>query len=136
MFSLAILGHEPALRAAPQQPAGDPPVSFERIRHELDRPAPPRLESDQPLQLPLTFRTRSQPRFVPTLQEHLHKEFDLNPLQRQSAEWASRCCGYNLGALVTHAQKALRERKIRKTREQIARELAELEAARSRPPVK
>jgi hypothetical protein len=136
MLWLAILVPQTALDAASQQTPGDPPVSVERIREELDKPAPRRLESNQPLQVPLRFRTRNQPVFVPTLQEHLHKEFDLNLLQRQSAEWASKCCGFNLGALATHARNALRERKIRKTREQIARELAELDAARSPLPVK
>lgn len=133
---VSILVQQAALGAAPQQPPADPPVALDRIRDELERPAPRRLESDEPLQVPLTFKTRNQPVFVPTLQDHLHKEFDLNPLQRQSAEWAARCCGYNLGALVTHARNALRERKIRKTREQIARELAALEAATATLPVK
>jgi hypothetical protein len=123
----ALLLSTPRLDAAPQQPAGDPPVSLERIKEELEKPPPRRLESDAPLHIPLTFKSRNQTVFVPTLQEHLHKQFDLNLLQRQSADWASQCCGLNLGALVTNVQKALRERKIRKTREQIARELAELD---------
>jgi hypothetical protein len=82
-----------------------------------------------------TFKTRVDQRvFVLTLEEALHKEFDLNAFQRQSAEWASKCCGFNLGQVVTSVDEALRDRKIRKTREQIARELAELEAARKKTP--
>ena len=72
--------------------------------------------------------------FVPSLEEHLRKEFALNLLQRQSAEWASKCCGYDIGQLVKIVDKALQARKLRKTREQIARELAELEAARKKAP--
>jgi uncharacterized protein YfcZ (UPF0381/DUF406 family) len=72
--------------------------------------------------------------FVLTLEEALHKEFDLNELQRQSAEWAAKCCGYDIGQLITKIDDALRERKIRKTRQQIWRELAELEAARKKLP--
>jgi uncharacterized protein YfcZ (UPF0381/DUF406 family) len=68
------------------------------------------------------------------LEEALHKEFDLNELQRQSAEWSSKCCGFNIGQLVEEASKALRARQIRKTQEQIWRELAELEAARKKLP--
>jgi hypothetical protein len=121
--------------AAPQQPDSVPPVSLNRIRQGLAQAPALRLEADMPLQLPATFKSRVDQRvFVLTLQEELHREFDLNELQRQSAEWASKCCGYNLGQLVKSANEALRGRKIRKTREQIARELAELEAARKKTP--
>lgn len=118
-----------ALEAAPQEPAGVPSVSLERIREELEQPPPRRFETDAQLRVP--FKSRVDHRvFVPTLEEHLHKVFDLNLLQRQSAEWASQCCGFNIGSVVEMVDRALQERKIRKIREQIARELAELEAAR------
>ena len=85
-----------------------------------------------PLRVP-TFKSRVDQRvFVLTLEEALHKEFDLNDLQRQSAAWAGKCCGYNIGQLVEMTSEALRARKIRKTQEQIWRELAELEAARKK----
>lgn len=124
------------IAAAPQEPAGSLPVSLERIREDLTKPPPPRLKPAGPLQLPPIFKSRvEQQTWVPTLQQHLHKTFDLTPMQRQSADWAARCCGYNLGALVKGAEDLLRARKIRKTREQIRRELAELEAAtRTSPP--
>lgn len=115
---------------AAQPPTGDTPGSLARIRGELA--AAPRIKN-VPAQFPVTFKTRVDQRvFVPTLQEHLHKEFDLTPLQRQSADWAGRCCGIKLGALVKGVEGARRERKIRKTREQIARELAQLDAIRAR----
>lgn len=123
------------LGAASQEPAGSLPVSLERIRENIEKPPPPRLKPAAPVHLPPTFKSRVDQRtWVPTLQQHLHKTFDLTPMQRQSADWAARCCGYNLGALVKGADDLLRARKIRKTREQIARELAELEAARRTPP--
>lgn len=124
------------LGAAPQQPDGVLPVSLERIRGELEKAPPRRLEPEVPVQLPVaTFKTRVDQRvFVPTLEEHLRKEFALTVLQRQSAEWASKCCGYDLGQLVKIVNEARRDHKIRKTREQIARELAELEAARKKTP--
>ena len=123
------------LGAEPQQPDGVPPVSLDRIREGLEQAPALRLETDVPLQLPPTFKSRVDQRvFVLTLEEALHKEFDLTDLQRQSAEWSAKCCGYNVGQLVEIVNKALRDRKIRKTREQIARELAELEAARKKIP--
>jgi hypothetical protein len=94
-----------------------------------------RLNTDVTLQPPAVFKSRVDQRvFVLTLQQELHKAFDLNVLQRQSAAWASKCCGYDLGQLVKSANEALRAGKIRKTREQIARELAALEAARKKTP--
>jgi len=130
------------LRAASQQPAGEPPVSLERIREELDRDPPRLLNTAVPLQLAMpTFKSRVEQRvFVPTLQEHLRKEFALNTLQRQSADWAAACCGgyvwasgsygVRLDPLFNSLEKALERRRLRKTREQIARELAELEVFR------
>lgn len=129
-----VVGLSATLGAAPQQPAGGLPVSLERIRDELEKT--PGLKLDIPMPVPVpTFKTRVDQRvFVLTLEEALHKEFDLNDLQRQSAEWASKCCGYNLGQLVKIVDEALQRRTIRKTREQIARELAELEAAGKKTP--
>jgi hypothetical protein len=89
-----------------------------------------------------TFRTRVDQRVRSlTFEEWLDKEFTLNDLQRQSAEWASMCCGgvslggaygIRLDVLFNHLEKALERRRVRKIREQIARELAELEAARKK----
>jgi hypothetical protein len=136
MLALLLL---PALilPAAPRQAAAQEPVaaadaSLDRIRGELTATASSRIKN-VPVQFPVTFKSKVDQRvFVPTLEEHLHKEFDLTPMQRQSADWSARCCGFNLGALVKHVEDGWRARKIRKTREQIARELAELDAARAR----
>ena len=129
-------GFSTPLHAAAQQPAGEPPVSLDRIKEELARTRGPGLELDVAMPDPLpTFKSRvDQRRFVLTLEEALHKQFDLNDLQRQSAQWASKCCGYDVGRLFNAVEKARHERKIRKTREQIARELAELEDSRKISP--
>jgi hypothetical protein len=119
------------LTAVPAPPPPDTPaVSLERIKGKLDKG--PALKLDVPIPPPRpTFKARVDQRvFVMTLEEALHKEFDLNELQRQSAQWRAQCCGYNIGTLIEKVDQAMREREIRKIREQIARELAELEAAR------
>ena len=125
------------LGAAPQQPDSVPPVSLSRIREGLEQPSTVRLRTDVPFQLPVVFRSRVDQRvFVLTLEQALHKEFDLNILQRQSADWAAKCCGYNLGSILKVVNDARRDRQVRKTRDQIARELAELAAARKASPPK
>jgi hypothetical protein len=130
-----VVGLSTTLGASPQQTASDPPVSLERVKEELAKPPAREFKSDLPLQVPVTFKSRVDQRvFVLTLEEALHRDFDLNDLQRQSAEWSSKCCGFDLGQLVDRASDALRARKVRKTREQIAQELAELEAARKKSP--
>ncbi len=131
---LALVVSPPqSLGAAPQPPAGVPPVSLERIREQLKETPAPRL-LDMPLPLPVpTFKTSVEQRvYVPTLEEQLRKEFTLIGLQRQSADWASKCCGLDLNQLFKSAEKALQRRKVRKIRQQIARELAQLEAARKK----
>ena len=133
-----------ALGAAPQQPAEDLPVSLDRIREELAKTPTTRLKVDMPVQLPVArFRTGVNQRiYVLTLDEWLEKEFKLSALQRQSADWAASCCGgYVLGfgsygvrldPLFASLEQALQRRKVRKIREQIAEELAALEAARKK----
>lgn len=123
-----------AAAAAPQQPAKDDlPVSTARIREKLTKEPPnPKLQASwqQPV---ARFTARVDERImVLTFDEWLAKEFKLNDLQRQSADWASRCCGFNLNAVVNEAGKALQRRKVRKIRAQIASELREIESARTR----
>lgn len=136
LLASALMVSPAILAAAPQEPAGGLPISLERIREDLEKPPAPRLTPVEPVRLRPTFRTRVDQRsWVPTLEEHLHQTFDLTPMQRQSADWAAKCCGFKVGQVVKIAEDALRARKIRKTREQIARELAELEyATRKSPP--
>jgi hypothetical protein len=124
------------VEAAPQQPETVLGVSVERIREELEKPPSPRLEPKVPVQLRPTFRSRVEGRpWVPTLEEHLHQEFDLTPLQRQAAEWRSRCCGFNLGLIFDRIEKVRRQREERRVRAQIAHEIAVIEA-RQRNDVK
>ena len=135
MFSLLALVVSPpvGLGAAPQSPTGVPPASVERIKEQLTKTSAPRM-LDVPLQLPVaTFRSGVEQRvYVLTLEQQLRKDFTLTLLQRQSADWASKCCGINLNQLFQSAERALQRRQIRKIRERIARELAEIEAARTK----
>jgi hypothetical protein len=123
-----------SLGAAAQAPPAELPVSLERIREELKQP--PAIDANRPLEQPVaTFRIRIEhPRYVPTIEEWIRREFRLSALQRQSAAWGSKCCGLNLLSLASGLTKGIKEarqrREVRKIREQIARELAELEAAR------
>jgi hypothetical protein len=134
VFSLtALVVCLPARLAAAQQPASIPSVSLERIRKGLETTPALRVAVDTS-QLPVaTFRTSVEKRaFVLTLEEQLHKQFDLNLLQRQSADWASQCCGFNLNRLAKGVRTALQGRKERKVHEQVARELAEVIATASK----
>jgi hypothetical protein len=126
----AAVGVCPAsLAAAPQQPAQAAPESLDRIKEDLARGPVLKLTTKETMQLRPTFKARTDVRvFVPTLEEVLHKEFDLNELQRQSARWAAQCCGFNLSQIPQWIEDGIRDRKIRKTREQIQRELAEIES--------
>ncbi|HET7694147.1 MAG TPA: hypothetical protein VFK57_00415 [Vicinamibacterales bacterium] len=132
--AIAVYG-QTGLGAAPQDP-GDPPApSLSRIKQRLNKPAATRLAPKEPVQLRPTFRTHVTGRpWVPTLEEHLRETFTLTDFQRQYAAYAGRCCGLDLGALVGTIDRALAERRERKIREEVARELAFVEA--SRPPVK
>ncbi len=86
------------LDAAPQQPAAPPPVSLDRIREGIGNPG---LKLNVPIPPPRpTFKSRvDQRQFVLTLEQALHRDFDLNEFQRQSAEWRSKCCGFNIGQI-------------------------------------
>ena len=130
-LALALFVAAPVGAAQQPQP-NDLPVSLERIRDELEVAAPSRLKLDMPVEKPVArFRTRvDQTVYVLTLDEWIDKEFNLIGIQRQSADWASKCCGIGLDPLFKSVENALQRRKERKIREQIARELAELEAAR------
>lgn len=135
ILSLAlVVSFSAALGAAAQEPTSTLPVSLERIREELEKTPARTLKLDVPLQLPVaTFKTGvNQRMYVLSLEEQLRKEFTLTTLQRQSADWASKCCGLNLNQLFNSAERALHRRKVRKIRQQIARELAQLEAARTK----
>jgi hypothetical protein len=120
-------GSPAALRAAPQEPAAGAPSSLSRIKQRLTKPSAAPLAPKEPVRLRPTFRARVTERpWVPTLEEHLRDTFELTDFQRQYAAYAARCCGLDLGALVRAADKALDERRERKARAQVARELAEV----------
>jgi hypothetical protein len=115
--------------AAAQEPArGDLPVSLDRIRAEIEKPDVHALDVDVPLPLPvIRFEVTVEARpFMLPFEEQLRKDLEPTLLLRQSRDWASRCCGIDLGLLFNPIDEALKRRKLRKIREQIARELEEL----------
>ena len=113
-------------------PGAGLPVSLERIRTTLERP--PALDVDVPLSLPVVrFEISVEARpYMLSFEEQLRKDLELTPLQRQSRDWASRCCGLDLGVLFDPIDRALQRRKERRIRQQIARELEDLKAAREK----
>ena len=121
----------PALAAAQQPAATDLPVSLEHIREGLEKPPEGLLAFPPPVPLPL-FRTKvEEKRFMLSFEEQLHKDLEPTLLQKQSREWASQCCGLDLGMLFKSIDRALDRRRERKIREEIARELEALKAARA-----
>lgn len=119
---------------APQQETHATADALSRVKRELQRTPTHRLKLDP--QLPVaTFRsTVEQRRYMLTFEEWLQKEFELTPFQRQSQEWRSKCCGLDLLELSGRLDKALQRREARRLREQIARELAQIEANRKKWP--
>lgn len=120
----------PAPAAAPQQPpAVDLPVSLEHIREGLEKTEEGLLAFPPPAPPPRFRTTVEEKRFMLSFEEQLHKDLEPTLLQKQSREWASKCCGMDVGALFKGIDRALQQRRERKLREQIARELDELKAA-------
>jgi hypothetical protein len=112
-----------------QEQAAEPPVSLDRIREGVARTPALKLEQKQPTP---TFRTTTEGRrLMLPFHEYLRKELELTPLQRQSADWASRCCGIDLGQVFKGVGKAWGRRKARHLRERIGQELADLETLRA-----
>jgi hypothetical protein len=123
---LAVLGASGPLCASPQG------LDLERIKARLAQPAGPKLAPSEPMVLRPVFKSSVERHpWVPTLEEELHKALDLNALQRQSAEWASRCCGVRWGEVIDAVAKARHDLQERRARAEVQRELAELERARA-----
>ena len=129
-----IAGQSPALPTPQPPPGGDFPVSLERIRAAVDKPEVHALVIDVPRQPPVPrFETSVEVRsYMLSFEDQLRKDLEPTLLLRQSRDWASRCCGLDLNLLLEPIDRALQERKRRKIREQIARELDELKAAREK----
>lgn len=131
-LALLLATAQGPLLHAQDAPAQSVPVSLDRIRAGLEKE--PAIEIDATAILSIaTFRTSvEESRFVPTFEEWLRKEFALTALQRQSAEWGSKCCGISVGALLDPIERALKRHRQQRIREQIARELEEIKAAGGR----
>lgn len=114
------------------------PVSIERVREQLATTFSPQLKLDLDVLAPIAvFKATVERDYVPSFKEELEKEFTLNEFQRQSQEWASKPPRIRAGVgvsvdliwLVDTIDKFLKKREARKIREQVARELAQIEAA-------
>jgi hypothetical protein len=117
--------------AAPQDPGAAQSVSVERVQNTLNRTPPHSLKFDAKVPVPAaTYKvTVTQPLFVLPIMDSLRKQFELTPLQRQSAEWSSRCCGLSIAALTESIEKAFRRWEEGRIHDRVSRELAEVEAA-------
>jgi hypothetical protein len=116
--------------AAPQEAAGSP-ESVDHVRATLNRTPSQSLKFDARMPAPVTtFRVTVDARvFGLPIVDQLRKEFELTPLQRQSAEWRAKCCGVNLLALADGIGKAVRQWRESRIHDQVSRELAEVIAA-------
>ncbi len=77
-----------------------------------------------------TFRVSVDTRvFGLSIVDQLRKEFELTPLQRQSADWRAKCCGVNLLSLADVIKNGVRDWKEKRVRDRVSRELAEVIAA-------
>lgn len=116
--------------AAPQ----DPPTTPESVQHvqtALSRTPSRSLKFDARMPEPVaTFRVSVDTSvFGLSIVDQLRKEFELTPLQRQSAEWRAKCCGINLLSVADAIEKGVREWKEKRIHDRVSRELAEVIAA-------
>ena len=117
-------------QASAQEPNGSPdPV--EHVRVALTHTPSQSLKFDPRMPVPVaTFKVAVDQRvFGLSIVDQLRKEFELTLLQRQSAEWRSRCCGINLLSVADGIEKAARQWQERRIRDRVSRELAEVIAA-------
>ena len=116
--------------AAPQEPTGSP-ASVDHVRASLNRTPPRSLKFDARMPAPVaTFRVTVDERvFGLPIMDQLRKEFELTPLQRQSADWRAKCCGVNLLAVADGIEKAVRQWRETRIRDRVTGELAEVIAA-------
>jgi hypothetical protein len=110
------------------------PVSVERVQQSLNRTPSRSLKFDARMPVPAaTFRvTVSERALVVPIMESLRKEFELTPLQRQSAEWSSKCCGLSVAMLKDKLEQAIQAMRERRARDRVAHELAQIIAASDR----
>jgi len=129
-LSLAVMLWPVYANAAPQEPTASPD-SVDHVRAALSRTPSQSLKFDARMPAPVaTFKVTVDARvFGLSIVDQLRKEFELTPLQRQSAEWRSKCCGINLLSLADTIGKAVRQWQEDRIHDRVSRELAEVIAA-------
>lgn len=129
-LSLAAMLWPAFAEAAPQAPVA-PRDSVEQVRAALSRTPSQSLRFDARMPTPVaTFKVTVDARvFGLSIVDQLRKEFELTPLQRQSADWRAKCCGINLLTLADSIGKAVRRWKEDRIHDRVSSELAEVIAA-------
>jgi hypothetical protein len=107
-------------------------VSLDAIKRSLEKPSQ-RLIIPTPGPI-ATFKVEVRRSYMPDFREHLHSLFKLTPIQRQSAEWASRAPGINLLELAKGTRNAWREREEQEVRKAVAAELEAFNRANEKKP--
>ena len=101
-------------------------VSVQRVQEGLRKKRNARLDIN--VQYPVaTFRTTVEREYLPSFKEQLRSQFQLNDLQRQSQDWASRGGGINLLQVASDVKSAWRDYRARQIRDEVTRERLALE---------
>src|SRR6476620_3109249 len=110
--ALLAVDQRVTLHASPQEPPGVLSTSVDRIKERLDNSRARPLTPAVPVELRPTFKSNTDRHpFVLTLEEDLRQTFPRTDVQRQYAEYSSRCCGLDLGAVFKQIDRALDERR-------------------------
>ena len=132
-LSLAAVLWPVSIGATPQEPPATP-ESVQHVRTALIRTPSQSLRFDARMPEPVaTFRVSVDTSvFGLSIVDQLRKEFELTPLQRQSAEWRAKCCGVNLLSVADAIEKGVRQWREKRIHDRVSRELAEVIAAADR----
>lgn len=129
-LSLAAILWPVSIGAAPQDPPTTP-ASVQHVKTALNRTPSRSLKFDARMPEPVaTFRVSVDTSvFGLSIVDQLRKEFELTPLQRQSAEWRAKCCGVNLLSIADAIEKGVHQWQEKRIHDRVSRELAEVVAA-------
>jgi hypothetical protein len=120
------------VHARPQEQGAVACTSIDKVKEGVLTPIVTPLAPSVPVRLRPVFKSGVEKHpFVLTLEEDLHKTFELTDFQRRAANWSAQCCGLNLAQIYGAIKQAQAESQVRKAREQVLRELADLDSARS-----
>src|SRR6478672_9693918 len=88
------------VQARPQEQGAVAPTSIDKVKAGVDTPIVTPLTPSVPVRLRPVFKSGVEKHpFVLTLDEDLHKTFELTDFQRRAANWSAQCCGLNLAQI-------------------------------------